>query len=58
MTNLGEKLTDEEIDEMVREADVGGGKIDILIKEHPFKEQCSAFVQTASFSFESQLIIV
>ena len=24
MTNLGEKLTDEEVDEMVREADIDG----------------------------------
>ena len=29
MTNLGEKLTDEEVDEMVREADIDGdGEID------------------------------
>ena len=58
MTNLGEELTDEEMYEMIREADVGGGKIAILIKEHPLKEQRSAFVQTASFTFESQPIIV
>ncbi|CAF1313828.1 unnamed protein product [Didymodactylos carnosus] len=26
MTNLGEKLTDEEIDEMIREANIDGGR--------------------------------
>ena len=27
MTNLGERLTDEEIDQMIREGDFDGGKI-------------------------------
>jgi calmodulin len=31
MTNLGEKLTDEEVDEMIREADIDGGIISISI---------------------------
>ncbi len=32
MTNLGEKLTDEEVDEMIREADIDGGKIFHFLK--------------------------
>ena len=36
MTNLGEKLTDEEVDEMIREADIDGGMIAIRQKELNF----------------------
>ena len=31
MTNLGEKLTDEEVDEMIREADIDGGMKNISL---------------------------
>ena len=46
MTNLGEKLTDEEVDEMIREADIDGGTLDTAF---PF---CS-FTDFRSFLFSS-----
>ncbi|WAR19220.1 CALM-like protein [Mya arenaria] len=39
MTNLGEKLTDEEVDEMIREADIDGdGQVSSII---PLQKGCS-----------------
>jgi hypothetical protein len=35
MTNLGEKLTDEEVDEMIREADIDGGETPIVVRIAP-----------------------
>ena len=43
MTNLGEKLTDEEVDEMIREADIDGGKTSICLSLNRFIRL--AFVQ-------------
>lgn len=39
MTNLGEKLTDEEVDEMIREADIDGGELNGILSER-FAHAC------------------
>ncbi len=54
MTNLGEKLTDEEVDEMIREADIDGdgqvnyeGIFRLIESSYPFKTQiCLLFFCT------------
>lgn len=43
MTNLGEKLTDEEVDEMIREADIDGdGQVNYEGKELLIDSLCVA----------------
>jgi Ca2+-binding EF-hand superfamily protein len=51
MTNLGEKLTDDEIDEMVREADVDGSgrlNIDTFVRGMLADEACGSAAGAAA----------
>lgn len=48
MTNLGEKLTDEEVDEMIREADIDGdGQVNYEGKELLIDSFCVALLMLA-----------
>ncbi len=61
MTNLGEKLTDEEVDEMIREADIDGdGQVNYegtiqLCAEIFFPERVAVFMQIKHYFFKLPL---
>ena len=40
MTNLGEKVTDEDIDEMIREADLGASRVFLILYRSPLSFFC------------------
>lgn len=68
MTNLGEKLTDEEVDEMIREADIDGdGQVNyegtliahrnVFVHDNRVIEASTVFLKSVAFYTNTQLLL-